>query len=92
MLCREGRGGAGLRRRGQGLPALLRAGLPRRRDRDRPDQRLQARWRATRSRCSRDHLETADIFITATGNKNVITLDHMRKMKDKAIVANIGHF
>ncbi|HNB60875.1 MAG TPA: adenosylhomocysteinase, partial [Phycisphaerales bacterium] len=31
-------------------------------------------------------------FITATGNKNVITLDHMRKMKDKAIVANIGHF
>ncbi|HEX2837405.1 MAG TPA: adenosylhomocysteinase [Phycisphaerales bacterium] len=37
-------------------------------------------------------LATADIFITATGNKNVITLDHMVKMKDKAIVANIGHF
>ncbi|MBL8964648.1 MAG: adenosylhomocysteinase [Phycisphaeraceae bacterium] len=37
-------------------------------------------------------LESADIFITATGNKNVITLDHMKKMKDKAIVANIGHF
>jgi adenosylhomocysteinase len=37
-------------------------------------------------------LETADIFITATGNFNVITLDHMKKMKDKAIVANIGHF
>jgi adenosylhomocysteinase len=34
----------------------------------------------------------ADIFVTATGNKDVITLDHMRKMKDRAIVCNIGHF
>ena len=33
-----------------------------------------------------------DIFITDTGNKDVITLDHMREMKDRAIVANIGHF
>lgn len=33
-----------------------------------------------------------DIFITATGNKDVITLDHMRAMKDRAIVGNIGHF
>ena len=33
-----------------------------------------------------------DIFVTATGNIDVITLDHMRKMKDRAIVANIGHF
>ncbi|MBI3441332.1 MAG: adenosylhomocysteinase [Proteobacteria bacterium] len=33
-----------------------------------------------------------DIFITATGNVDVITLEHMRKMKDRAIVANIGHF
>ena len=39
-----------------------------------------------------DVLETADIFITATGNKDVITLDHMRRMKDKAVVGNIGHF
>ncbi len=39
-----------------------------------------------------DVLETADIFITATGNKNIITADHMRRMKDKAIVGNIGHF
>ncbi|MDX2132683.1 MAG: adenosylhomocysteinase [Planctomycetota bacterium] len=39
-----------------------------------------------------DVLGTADIFITATGNRNVITVDHMRAMKDKAIVANIGHF
>ena len=34
----------------------------------------------------------ADIFITATGNRDVITVDHMKKMKDKAIVGNIGHF
>ena len=34
----------------------------------------------------------ADLFITATGNANVITVDHMRKMKDKAIIGNIGHF
>ncbi|MBJ65260.1 MAG: adenosylhomocysteinase [Rhodobiaceae bacterium] len=37
-------------------------------------------------------VKEADIFITATGNKDVITLDHMREMKDRAIVANIGHF
>ncbi|MEQ8296079.1 MAG: adenosylhomocysteinase [Nitratireductor sp.] len=35
---------------------------------------------------------TADIVITTTGNKDVITIDHMRKMKDMAIVGNIGHF
>jgi adenosylhomocysteinase len=34
----------------------------------------------------------ADIFITATGNKDVLTVDHMRAMKNNAIVANIGHF
>ena len=34
----------------------------------------------------------ADIFVTATGNVDVITLDHMRVMKDRAIVCNIGHF
>ncbi|QEX14872.1 adenosylhomocysteinase [Hypericibacter terrae] len=34
----------------------------------------------------------ADIFVTATGNIDVITLDHMRQMKDRAIVCNIGHF
>lgn len=33
-----------------------------------------------------------DIFVTATGNKDIITLDHMRAMKDRAIVCNIGHF
>ncbi|MDB5556860.1 MAG: adenosylhomocysteinase, partial [Rhizobium sp.] len=39
-----------------------------------------------------DVVKTADIFITATGNKDVIRLDHMREMKDMAIVGNIGHF
>jgi adenosylhomocysteinase len=39
-----------------------------------------------------DVLEKADIFITATGNFNIITADHMARMKDKAIVGNIGHF
>ncbi|MEQ9401801.1 MAG: adenosylhomocysteinase [Longimicrobiales bacterium] len=39
-----------------------------------------------------DVLEVADIFITATGNKDIITARHMARMKDKAIVANIGHF
>jgi adenosylhomocysteinase len=39
-----------------------------------------------------DAARRADIFVTATGNVDVITLDHMRAMKDRAIVANIGHF
>jgi len=39
-----------------------------------------------------DALETADIFVTTTGNKDIITADHMSKMKDQAIVCNIGHF
>jgi adenosylhomocysteinase len=39
-----------------------------------------------------DALAEGDIFVTTTGNKDVITLDHMVKMKDKAIVCNIGHF
>lgn len=37
-------------------------------------------------------LATADIFITTTGNKDIITAEHMARMKDKAIVGNIGHF
>src|SRR5690242_204493 len=39
-----------------------------------------------------DAAPVADIFVTATGNVDVITLDHMRAMKDRAIVCNIGHF
>jgi len=39
-----------------------------------------------------DALATADIFVTTTGNKDIITADHMSRMKDQAIVCNIGHF
>ena len=39
-----------------------------------------------------DAAKYADIFVTATGNKDIITQDHMRHMKDRAIVCNIGHF
>jgi adenosylhomocysteinase len=39
-----------------------------------------------------DAAPRADIFVTATGNVDVITIEHMRRMKDQAIVANIGHF
>ena len=39
-----------------------------------------------------DVVETADIFITTTGNKDIITADHMARMKHQAIVGNIGHF
>jgi len=39
-----------------------------------------------------DALPVADIYVTATGNKNVITAEHMSKMRDQAIVCNIGHF
>ena len=39
-----------------------------------------------------DAAPRADIFVTCTGNVDVITVDHMRAMKDRAIVCNIGHF
>jgi adenosylhomocysteinase len=39
-----------------------------------------------------DVVDSADIFITTTGNKDVVRIDHMRQMKDMAIVGNIGHF
>ena len=39
-----------------------------------------------------DMAGVADVFVTATGNVDVITIDHMRQMKDRAIVCNIGHF
>jgi adenosylhomocysteinase len=53
---------------------------------------LQAAMEGYEVKTLEDVLDTADIFITATGNFNVITADHMARMKDKAIVANIGHF
>ncbi|HET7619909.1 MAG TPA: adenosylhomocysteinase [Vicinamibacterales bacterium] len=39
-----------------------------------------------------DVIETADVFVTATGNLNIITVDHMARMKHNAIIGNIGHF
>jgi adenosylhomocysteinase len=57
-----------------------------------PINALQAAMEGYQVTVLEEVIETADIFITATGNKNVITVDQMRKMKDKAIVANIGHF
>jgi adenosylhomocysteinase len=53
---------------------------------------LQAAMEGYQVTTLEDVVETADIFITATGNFNIITADHMARMKDKAIVANIGHF
>jgi len=53
---------------------------------------LQAAMEGYQVATLQDVLETADIFITATGNKNIITADHMARMKDKAIIGNIGHF
>ncbi|MBT6614065.1 MAG: adenosylhomocysteinase, partial [Deltaproteobacteria bacterium] len=53
---------------------------------------LQAAMEGYQVTTLEDVLETADIFVTTTGNFNVITAEHMSKMKDKAIVGNIGHF
>jgi adenosylhomocysteinase len=53
---------------------------------------LQAAMEGFEVKTLDDVVATADIFVTATGNRDVITLDHMRRMKDKAIVGNIGHF
>ncbi len=53
---------------------------------------LQAAMEGYEVKTVEDVVDIADIFITTTGNFNVITIDHMEKMKDKAIVGNIGHF
>jgi adenosylhomocysteinase len=53
---------------------------------------LQAAMEGYQVATLEDVVETADIFITATGNKDVITADHMARMKHQAIVGNIGHF
>src|SRR5688572_29677989 len=53
---------------------------------------LQAAMQGYEVKTMDDVVSTADIFITATGNFNIVTAEHMSKMKDKAIVANIGHF
>jgi adenosylhomocysteinase len=53
---------------------------------------LQAAMEGYRVVTMNDACSVADIFVTATGNKNVIAYEHMAKMKDQAIVCNIGHF
>ena len=53
---------------------------------------LQAAMAGYSIRTLDEVVETADIFITATGNKDIITADHMARMKHQAIVGNIGHF
>jgi adenosylhomocysteinase len=53
---------------------------------------LQAAMEGYQVATLEDVVETADIFVTATGNKDIITADHMARMKHNAIVGNIGHF
>jgi len=53
---------------------------------------LQASMEGYEVTTMEDAAPRADIFVTATGNVDVITIDHMRAMKDRAIVCNIGHF
>jgi len=53
---------------------------------------LQAAMEGYEVTTMEDAAARADIFVTATGNLDVITVDHMREMKDRAIVCNIGHF
>ena len=53
---------------------------------------LQAAMEGYEVTTMEDAIKRADIFVTATGNKDVITSEHMRGMKDRAIVCNIGHF
>ncbi len=53
---------------------------------------LQAAMEGYEVTTMEDAVTRADIFVTATGNKDVITSDHMKAMKDRAIVCNIGHF
>lgn len=53
---------------------------------------LQAAMEGYEVTTMEDAASRADIFVTATGNVDVITIEHMRRMKDRAIVANIGHF
>ena len=57
-----------------------------------PINALQAMMDGFEVKTVEEAIGWADIVITATGNKDIITLDHMRAMKDKAILGNIGHF
>jgi hypothetical protein len=54
--------------------------------------RSRQRWKATKSPTIEDTLGRGDIYVTTTGNVDIITFDHMSKMKNQAVVCNIGHF
>src|SRR5690349_7891327 len=53
---------------------------------------LQAAMEGYEVRTIEEVVETADVFITTTGNRDVVTVEHMKRMKDKAVLGNIGHF
>jgi adenosylhomocysteinase len=53
---------------------------------------LQAAMEGFEVKTLEDVIETADVFVTATGNKDIVTAEHMARMKHQAIVGNIGHF
>ena len=57
-----------------------------------PINALQAAMEGFEVNTIESTLGKADIYVTTTGNKDIITLEHMRQMKDQAIVCNIGHF
>ena len=57
-----------------------------------PINALQAVMEGYEVKTVEDSLEEGNIFVTATGNRDIITAEHMKKMKDQAIVCNIGHF
>jgi adenosylhomocysteinase len=57
-----------------------------------PINALQAAMEGFEVTTMEEAVKEGNIFVTATGNKDVITVDHMRQMKDQAIVCNIGHF
>jgi len=57
-----------------------------------PINALQAAMEGFEVNTIESTLGTADIYVTTTGNRDIITLEHMRRMKDQAIVCNIGHF
>ncbi len=54
--------------------------------------RYKPRWRVFEVRTVEDTLSQADIYVTTTGNKDVIRIEHMTAMKDQVIVCNIGRF
>jgi adenosylhomocysteinase len=89
----QGRGRVRLRRRRQGLRTVAEGpGRARGRHRDRPDLRAAGGDGGLRRAHARGRDREADIFVTATGNLRVVTVEHMAAMKNNAIVGNIGHF